>query len=279
MKGLLRYSKQLESDFRSPSALYQSKMDLGISSLISGDFAMAKQMFDSAVEFDSLFPSAWIGKAFAEVALSPDESLNDLSIDEFLSRALKGSTDIINYKVAIAGFLAFRHTKLIKKQVQIVEEALRAKELAEKAKSRSISTAIIGGMIMGRDKSNSKNIIIGGNLEETFDGSIAKACYELHKTYPVSLIGMPNWDNFSVLYNKKTLPGLPVYYTTPFYTDKTDAFSKSLINAYNNKYKGKPSDMAYKGFESVYLFTKLLAKYPDSFMNHLSDKKIKVFCE
>jgi hypothetical protein len=127
--------------------------------------------------------------------------------------------------------------------------------------------------------SNSKNIIIGASLDETFAGSMAKACYDLYKTYPISLIGMPNWDGFSAFYNKKTLVGFPVYFSTPFYTEKTDAFSKSLTTAYYNKYKGKPSDMAYKGFESVYLFTKLLAKYPNSFMSHISDKNLKVFCE
>lgn len=127
--------------------------------------------------------------------------------------------------------------------------------------------------------SNSKNIIIGGSLDETFAGAIAKAAYDLNKTYPITLIGMPNWDGFSVFHNKKALAGFPVYFTTPFYTEKNDAFSKSLTAAYYNKYKGKPSDMAYKGFESVYLFTKLLAKYPNSFMSRLSDKTEKVFCE
>jgi len=127
--------------------------------------------------------------------------------------------------------------------------------------------------------SNSRNIIIGGSLDETFAGNMAKASYELNKNYSITLIGMPNWDNFSALFNKKSLVGFPVYFTTPFYTDKTDTFSRSLTTAYYNKYRGKPSDMAYKGFESVYLFTKLLARYPDSFMSHISDKNLKVFCD
>ncbi len=127
--------------------------------------------------------------------------------------------------------------------------------------------------------SNRKSVIIGASLDETFAGNIAKACFELHKTYPISLIGMPTWDNFTALYNKKDLAGFPVYYTTPFYTDKNDAFSKSLAAAYYKKYRGKPSDMAFKGFESVYLFTKLLIKNPDNFMSNINDKNAKVFCE
>ncbi len=129
--------------------------------------------------------------------------------------------------------------------------------------------------------SNSKSVIIGGSLEETFAGNLAKACADLYKhdLYAISLIGMPNWDNFSVLYNKKNMAGFPVYFTTPFYVEKYVPFSQSLTTAYNKKYKGKPGDMAYKGFESVYLFTKLLTKNPSNFMAHISDKDQKVFCD
>ena len=143
----------------------------------------------------------------------------------------------------------------------------------------NIDDIVTTAFLKSKLDSTSKNIIIGGSLDETFAGTIAKASYELHKTYPITLIGMPNWDNFSAFYNKKNLIGFPVYFTTPFYTDKNDDFSKSLTNAYYKKYKGKPTDMAYKGFESVYLFTKLLTQYPDSFMSHISDKNMKVFCE
>ena len=129
--------------------------------------------------------------------------------------------------------------------------------------------------------SNSKSVIIGGSLDETFAGNLAKACADLYKndSYAISLIGMPNWDNFNALYSKKSMAGFPVYFTTPFYTDKYDAFSRSLRTAYRVKYKSKPTDMAYKGFESVYLFTKLLAKNPSDFMAHISDKDQKVFCD
>jgi hypothetical protein len=138
---------------------------------------------------------------------------------------------------------------------------------------------VTAAFLRSRLDSNSKTVIVGGSLDETFAGNLAKACYDLHKTYPISLIGMPNWDNFSALYSKKNMAGFPIYFTTPFYTEKYDPFSRSLATAYYRKYKSKPSDMAYKGFESVYLFTKLLTKNPSNFMAHISDKDQKVFCE
>lgn len=123
------------------------------------------------------------------------------------------------------------------------------------------------------------NIIIGGSLDEGFATSITNACNDLQAQYPITLIGMPNWDGFKFLQKKGNYEEFPVYYTTPYYNNKWDNYSKVLANAYTKKFKSKPTDLAFKGFESVYLFTKLLAKYPNDFMSHLNDKTFKIFCD
>ncbi len=127
--------------------------------------------------------------------------------------------------------------------------------------------------------SNRRSVIIGGSLDETFAVNIVRASYDLRSSYPITLIGMPNWDSYSSLYKKNDFKDFPIYFTTPYFNDKTDTFSKTITAAYQLKYKTKPTDMAFKGFESVYLFTKLLARYPDNFMSHINNKSVKVFCE
>lgn len=127
--------------------------------------------------------------------------------------------------------------------------------------------------------SNSNNLIIGASLDETFASNIVGACQALHTTYPITLIGMPTWDGFASLNKKVEHNEFPVYYTTPYFNDKTGEFNKTLTAAYQKKYKGKPTDMAFKGFEAVYSFTKLLATYPGNFMSHINDKSTKVFCD
>ena len=127
--------------------------------------------------------------------------------------------------------------------------------------------------------SNRQSVIIGGSLEEGFATSLAVACYNLFETYPITLIGMPNWDAFTSLQKKEDFESFPVYFTSPYFNTKLDNYSKILTAAYSKKYKTKPSDMAFKGFESVQLFIKLLAKYPDDFMKHINDKSFKVFCD
>jgi len=123
------------------------------------------------------------------------------------------------------------------------------------------------------------SVIIGASLDEAFGTSLTEACSDLHTEYPITLIGMPNWNSFKIFADKDAIQDFPVYYTSPFYTEKDDNFSQMLFNDYNIRYKGVPGDMAFKGFECAYLFTKLLIAYPTDMMDHLNDKDDKVFSD
>ncbi len=127
--------------------------------------------------------------------------------------------------------------------------------------------------------SNRNSIIIGASLEEGFAARLAHACDDLDEEYPITLIGMPNWDGFKSLTKKGDFEGFPIYFTTPYYNYKTDMYSKMLMNGYSQKLKGKPSDMAFKGFECAQLFVKLLIKYPNDFMSHINDKSFRIFSD
>ena len=126
--------------------------------------------------------------------------------------------------------------------------------------------------------SNRKTILIGGSLNEGFATDLTTIASELYETYQIEMIGMPNWDIFSGL-KKSSLKDFPIYYTTPFNNAKTDIYSKKIKQIYSKKYKGIPSDMTYKGFESVFVFARLITRYPDDFMSHLNDYSYKVFNE
>lgn len=126
--------------------------------------------------------------------------------------------------------------------------------------------------------SNRNSIIIGGSLNEDFANSLVNSLYSLKETYPIEVIGMPNWDAFSEL-RKPTVKDFPVLYTASYYNGKTDMFSKKIQHTYLKKYKGNPSDMAYKGFEAVSLFARLMVKYPNDFMSHLNEAPFRLFTE
>ena len=127
--------------------------------------------------------------------------------------------------------------------------------------------------------SNRKTVIIGGSLEENFAANLATACFDLNSVYPITLIGMPTWDGFASFHKKDGFLNFPIYFTSPYCNNKWDDYSKIVLNAYTKKFRGKPSDMAFKGFETVYLFTKLLTRYPSDLLTHLNDKTLKIFSE
>lgn len=67
---------------------------------------------------------------------------------------------------------------------------------------------------------------------------------------------MPTWDVIKL--KEPEFKGLQVYYSSPYYNDKTDYYSKYISDYFRKVYKARPSDMAFKGFDLTYYFVKLL---------------------
>jgi len=141
----------------------------------------------------------------------------------------------------------------------------------------NIDSTISPFYLKKRLDSTHQNIIIAGSLDENFAKNITDAAYSIKKNYPITLIGMPNWDGFKIFSKKDAYKDFPVHFTTPYYNAKTNWYNTILTTEYTKRFKTKPTDMAYRGFETAYLFTKLLLKYPDNVSAHLNDRSITVF--
>mgnify|MGYP003330640410 CR=1 FL=1 len=129
--------------------------------------------------------------------------------------------------------------------------------------------------------STRKNVIICGSLDEDFASAIAGIIASSPKKYDIMLIGMPNWESFGAFgkNQREAWKDLSIYYTSAYYNEKSDNLSLMLIDTYLKNYKGKPSEAAYKGFECMYLFSRLLNLYPENFTQHLNDHAFKVFSD
>ena len=119
--------------------------------------------------------------------------------------------------------------------------------------------------------SSRQNIVICGTLNESFGLSLSKTLRS-SKNYPVITIGMPTWEGL-----KDISKELTIIYTTPYNFTKNENLLTLLSDKYKTRFAGKPGEMFLKGFESLYHFTKLLLKYPNGLLNHLSDKEYKLF--
>jgi ABC-type branched-subunit amino acid transport system substrate-binding protein len=126
--------------------------------------------------------------------------------------------------------------------------------------------------------STKKSVLIGGSLNDDFADGLVKAAYDLKTSYNIEMIGMPNWYTFPNL-KKSSLKDFEILYTTAYYNTRSDKYSKKVQSMYNKKFRGTASEMCYKGFESVFLFAKLITKYPNDFTSHLNEISKQAFGE
>jgi hypothetical protein len=142
-----------------------------------------------------------------------------------------------------------------------------------------IDSAFGTEMLQKKLDSNRLAVLIGASLDEGFAQSLANSASDLYKTYPIKLIGMPNWDGFKIWTKKDAFAGFPIYFTAPYFNTKTDIHSRMVTNGYTAKFKTRPSDMVFKGFECVYQFSSLLAKHGSALMAQINDPTQKLFSE
>ncbi len=123
--------------------------------------------------------------------------------------------------------------------------------------------------------STRRNICIGGSMDETFAQRLAVNLSNTSPSYSKTLIGMPTWDKLN--FNK--FDNLEVIYTTPFYYNLGTSLENRLSNLYEDEYSTKPSDLFYRGYESMMRFALLLLDTKKDIASNLTRKGNTVFTQ
>jgi hypothetical protein len=123
------------------------------------------------------------------------------------------------------------------------------------------------------------NIIIAGSLDESFAVEICKYLTTCKRKYNIKLIGMPNWESFNAFgsKSKSKLSEFPIYFTSPYFNNKTDRFSNIIQKQYLETFKGIPTEVVYKGFETMYIFSRFLTQHHEQHFDDFNLKNISVF--
>jgi len=119
------------------------------------------------------------------------------------------------------------------------------------------------------------NTVFVASPVESFGLNLVKTLSTL-EAYRTTAVGMPTWDGIKEL-NGKHCRNVDIVYSTPFNYSRTDDYESGIIKKYKLKFYSRPSDMVFRGFESVYHFGRLLLRYRGDLINNLSDKEFKVF--
>jgi hypothetical protein len=126
--------------------------------------------------------------------------------------------------------------------------------------------------------SNRNNLIVASSLDIAFGKDLAKQLIFMSKIYPVQLLGMPNWDGISD-FQKPEYKGVEFIYSTPFYNAKSDKVSISITNYFRNNFYSRPTDMVFRGYETLMHFGQLLLEKGSNLSSSLGEKKYRVFTD
>jgi hypothetical protein len=133
--------------------------------------------------------------------------------------------------------------------------------------------------LMAKLDSTHHTVCIAGSLDENFGRRLCMQLASISKQYPLTLVGMPTFDNLTKDFTAPQYKGLEIVYSTPFYNPRTDKVSQDITNYFNTKMYARPSDMVMRGYEATWRFSKLLLEYGTEFPSNINHKAFNVFRE
>jgi hypothetical protein len=126
-------------------------------------------------------------------------------------------------------------------------------------------------------KTDKTNICVAGSLDQLFGQNLCAHLASLSATNPCSIVGMPTWD--LIEFERSQYKGLEVVYSTPFYIAPAGKVAASVYEDFKTLFYSRPTDMVFRGFETVYHFAHLLNLHGSGLRSNLNDKKFMLFNE
>lgn len=165
-----------------------------------------------------------------------------------------------------------RNTPQEEKNAVYIEQAYREMNFSRKTPVRVITwdDATTNEAIASHLEADKNNVCIVTALVEEQAKNIMKKLAGLTKNYTINVIGMPTIDGDKDLLGPD-YKGLNIYYSTPYLNRKTDPMSGYVNDNFRRIYKVRPSDMAFKGFDALYHFGRLLRDNGVYFNKNLND--------
>jgi ABC-type branched-subunit amino acid transport system substrate-binding protein len=125
---------------------------------------------------------------------------------------------------------------------------------------------------------DASTICIAGSLDLPWGQLLAETLAALYTETPTILFGMPTWwDNTD--FSKPEFKGLEVMYTTPFYYYQTNPLVVKIGSEFRTRFYSRPTDMVFRGYETLYHFGHLLQIHGNNISSALTDKKFRILTD
>ena len=125
--------------------------------------------------------------------------------------------------------------------------------------------------------STRKNVCIAGSLDENFGISLLEQLSSLTSIYPMTAVGMPTWDAFN--FTKPEYQNTEIIYSTPFNYNRSGSLSGRLNSLFEETVNSRPTDMFFRGYETMLRFGLLLLDTKKDVASNLTRKGNFIFTQ
>lgn len=125
--------------------------------------------------------------------------------------------------------------------------------------------------------SNRTNVCLAGSLDPAFGQKLCQQLASVSSSYSTTVIGMPTWDVID--FEKTIFKGIEIFYSTPFYVNPADKLAIAVNDHFKTTFYSRPSDMVFRGYETMYHFGHLLVLHDKNINSSFGDKRYKLFHE
>lgn len=119
--------------------------------------------------------------------------------------------------------------------------------------------------------SNYNTTIVLGTLDPEVTYKNLKVLAPFARRFHLKVYCMPTAEAIRALNKTEEFPFMPIYFTTSYLIDKITPASMYINKEYKRYMGSAPTDIVYKGFESLYFFANLLNRYGVPFNEKLGD--------
>ena len=127
--------------------------------------------------------------------------------------------------------------------------------------------------------STKHSVCIAGTLDTHFGKRLAQQLAGIYPNYPLTVIGMPTWDNISRDFSHPDFKGPEIIFSNPFYNPRTDHVSQDINSQFAGSMYARPSDMVFRGYEVMWIYARLLTKYGKDIASNLGNKNYLQFTQ
>jgi hypothetical protein len=120
---------------------------------------------------------------------------------------------------------------------------------------------------------NYHTTIVLGTLSPKTSYKVLQSLVPLGNETRLKVFGMPTMEMITALKKTEAFPKMKIYYTSSFIKESLSPATKYILRKYQKRMGGRPTDLLYKGFESIYFFAHMIDRYGVPFNQHITDNR------